>query len=138
MINFIARNQATRFSRKTTGDEFAAWRFWPWNVCVWVCFYQDADGKQRPLLLLPSKSVEVYRVPLEPADRPSERCDQMTIEMGSVGQKTNQNYLGEAMPEARDDLGFSFIHLHMASITVIHISMREIFIHFFFIGRNGQ
>mgnify|MGYP002803377023 FL=1 len=29
----------------------------------------DADGKQRPLLLLPSKSVEVYRVPLEPADR---------------------------------------------------------------------
>ena len=105
---------------------------------MWVCFYQDADGKQRPLLLLPSKSVEVYRVPLEPADRPSERCDQMTIEMGSVGQKTNQNYLGEAMPEARDDLGFSFIHLHMASITVIHISMREIFIHFFFIGRNGQ
>ena len=59
----------------------------------------------------------------EPADRPSERCDQMTIEMGSVGQKTNQDYLGGAMPEARDDLGFSFIHLHMASITVIDISI---------------
>ena len=115
MINFIARSQALRFPSKThllilLGDEFAAWRFWPWNVCGCVFFYQDADGKQRPLLLLPCKSVEVYRVPLEPADRPSERCDQMTIEMGSVGQKTNQNYWGEAMPEARDDLGYLFAY----------------------------